>query len=103
MNPRKSPPEARAQAASTASATSDDGRLCPKKITRFCVRSAFISTIIGCVSGPEVVRCGCVGLKGTGEVECGVEKVVISLIRLKSPTVSGESATGILTGTGMLA
>ena len=96
----RTPPEARAQAARTVSATVPEGRLWPRKIMRFWVRRAFSRTIIGWVSGPEVVRWGCCGENDWGEVECGVEKVVMSLMREKSPTVSGVIAVGILIGTG---
>src|SRR5437762_10222297 len=67
VNPRSTPPEASAHAANTASATSPEGRLCPRKMTLFWVSIALIRTMIGCVYAPEVVRCGC---KANG---CGCE------------------------------
>lgn len=100
VNPRSTPPEARAHAARTASATSPEGRLWPRKMTRFCVRRAFASTMMGCVDGPLVVRWGWGG-KGCGDLVCGSEKFWMSLMREKSPTDSGITATGTLIGIGM--
>ena len=100
--PRSKLPEPREQAASTASATLEDGRLCPIKMMRFWVRRALSKTMIGWVVGPLVVRCGWRGLKGCGEVECGLLNIWMSLIREKSPTHSTDTAVGIFTGIGIL-
>ena len=100
VKPRRMPPDASAQAARTASATSLDGMLCPRKMMRFCVRRALTSTMMGCVVGPLVVRCGCRG-KVCGDFASESEKFWISLIKEKSPTISGMTATGTLTGMGM--
>lgn len=100
VKPRNTPPDAKAQAASTASATSPDGILWPRKIIRFCVKRALAKTIIGWVPGPLLVRWGWTG-NGCGDLACGSEKVCMSLIIEKSPTVSGMTAVGTLTGMGI--
>jgi hypothetical protein len=108
--PRSMPftPLAIAQAARTKFATSPDGRPYPMKTIRLPVNNAFNRIMIGWVSDPEVVRCGCRG-NGCGDERCGDEKQFISRITENccqvwnlrgrtSPTISGVPVIGICIG-----